>query len=275
MRVAAAQLHAGAACDANVARAVDAIDGAARDGADIVVLPEFFNVEYVWSRHEPSLIKLAERDEGPSITRIAQAARALRVNVVATLLELDSPGHYYDTAIVLDRRGEIVGKHRKVHPAATESLEKIFFRYGSHFDAIPVEGWSIGINICYDNEFPESARCSALNGAHLLVAPFATPLQMPLREMLIARASDNALFVVAANKVGREGGLDFCGQSMIIAPDGTVLAEASSTAEETISADLRIDAVSSERNRRRLYRDRRPELYDAIVTATEDLPRPA
>jgi N-carbamoylputrescine amidase len=268
------QLHAGADRGANVARAVESIEAAARDGADLVVLPEFFNVEYVWARHDPSLIELAERDDGPSMTLVAEAARALRVNVVATLLELHSPGHYYDTAIVLDRRGEIAGKHRKVHPAATESLEKIFFRYGSHFHAVPLEGWLVGVNICYDNEFPESARCVALNGAHLLVAPFATPLQMPLRELLISRASDNALFVVAANKVGLEGGLDFCGTSMIIAPDGEVLAEASTSGDETIWADLRIEAVAEERNRRRLYRDRRPELYKAIVTATEDLPRP-
>ena len=157
--------------------------------------------------------------------------------------------------------------------AATESLEKIFFRYGSYFDPIPVDDWLVGINICYDNELPESGRCAALNGAEVLVAPFATPLQMPLRELLITRAADNGLFVVAANKVGREGGLEFCGMSMIIAPNGVVLAEASTSREEIIVADLHHDEVADARRSRPLYRDRRPELYGSIVAATEDLPR--
>ncbi|HEY1778745.1 MAG TPA: carbon-nitrogen hydrolase family protein [Solirubrobacteraceae bacterium] len=273
MTVALVQMNSGADRDANVAKAVGMIDEAVRDhGADVVVLPEFFNVEYVFMQYDRTLVRLAERDNGPSMAAVRTAAIEHRVHIIATILEEHSPGHIFDTAIVLGPDGEIKGKYRKTHPAATESLEKLFFRYGAHFDAIPLGSWNVGINICYDNELPESARCSALAGADLIVAPFATPLQMPLREMLIARASDNQLFLAACNKVGSEGGLQFCGMSMIIDPLGEVLAIASDSEEQVLSAEVDRRVMLRARQERPLYRDRRPDLYAAIVMAAEDLP---
>lgn len=266
-------MNSGSDRSVNLTKALRMIESAAREGAELVVLPEFFNVEYVWMHHDPSLVRLAEPDDGPSMSAVRETAARLGVWIVATIFEEHSPGHCYDTAMVVTPEGAVSGKHRKVHPAATESLEKIFFRYGSRFETFHIRDWPVGINICYDNEIAESARCTALNGAQLIIAPFATPLQMPLREMLVSRASDNAVFVAACNKVGREGTFDFCGLSMIVDPFGRVLACASGTQEEIVSADVSLDAVLAARRARPLYRDRRPELYGAIVSPTEDLPR--
>lgn len=274
LKVAAVQMHSGPNRDANVKKAMDLIDVAAIDhGAKLVVLPEFFNTEYIFARHDPSLVRFAENDEGPSIQAVREAAQRHRITIVATILEEDGPGITYDTAMVIDADGSIVSKYRKTHPAATVTLEKIFFRYGSYFNVTPVGPMAMAVNICYDNEFPESARCSALNGADLIVAPFATPPQFPLKTILSARACDNQLYLVAANKVGPEDGLHFCGTSLIADPEGNILAVASETDDEVISAVISRQKVVETRLTRPVYRDRRPDLYEAITTASEDLPR--
>ncbi|XAS74299.1 carbon-nitrogen hydrolase family protein [Micrococcaceae bacterium Sec5.1] len=274
LTVAAVQMNSGPDRDANIAKAIALIDVAATEHcAQLIVLPEFFNTEYVFARHDPSLVRLAENDEGPSISAVKESARKHGVTIVATILEEDGPGISYDTAMVIGPDGEIISKYRKTHPAATETLEKVFFRNGSYFNLTQVGDFAMGINICYDNEFPESARATALNGADLIVAPFATPEQFPFKTVLSARACDNQLFFLAANKVGREDKLDFCGTSLIADPEGRLLAVASNTDDDVVSAVINRRAVIDTRLTRPIYRDRRPDLYNSISTATEDLPR--
>ncbi|MEU4454488.1 carbon-nitrogen hydrolase family protein [Nocardioides sp. NPDC023903] len=272
--VAAVQMNSGPDVRANVAKAVDLINVAATEHhADLVVLPEFFNTEYIFTRHDPSLVRLAEHEDGPSMQAVKDAARRHGITIVATLLEEDGPGLTYDTAMVVAPSGSIVSKYRKTHPAATASLEKVFFRNGSYFNTTAVGGFSMGINICYDNEFSESARCSALNGADLIVAPFATPEQFPMTTIMSARACDNQLYVLAANKVGLEDELEFCGTSLVADPEGRLMAVASKTEEEIISSVINRRNVIDTRLSRPIYRDRRPDLYGALTTASEDLPR--
>ena len=274
LKVAAVQMNSGSDRDANLTKAVALIDVAATEhDATLVVLPEFFNTEYFFARHDPSLVRLAENDEGPSMQAVKDAARRHGITIVATILEEEGPGITYDTAMVVDPSGTIVSKYRKTHPAATQTLEKVFFRYGSYFNTTHVGDICMSVNICYDNEFPESARCSALSGADLIVAPFATPEQFPMTTIMSARACDNQLYVVAANKVGLEDQLQFCGTSLIADPEGKLLAVASKTDDEVVSAVINRRNVVDTRLSRPIYRDRRPDLYAAITTPSEDLPR--
>jgi N-carbamoylputrescine amidase len=266
MRLALIQMNSRAAArDANVSRACAFIAQAASEGAQFVVLPEFFNVEYFPQFRDYKYMDYAEPDSGPTITAMRAAAKQHSIHLVATIFEIARAGLYYDTAMLIDPAGDIVGKYRKVHPAALLSLEKIYFRGGSSFPVFKVGEWTVGISTCYDNLFPESCRCLALNGAELIIAPYATPIDDPWENFLTTRALENGVFLAACNHVGREGEWRMSGKSMIITPRGKVALQASGTEEQIISLDLDRDDVFTARRNFPLFRDRRPDAYTAIT----------
>lgn len=272
MKVALAQMRSQAGNkDANVERAVSLVEEAAEKGADLVVLPEFFNVEYFAQYRDYAYLDYAERLDGPSLQAVAAEAARRHIWVVATILEIDKPGMFYDTAVVIDRLGNQCGTYRKTHPAAVFSLEKIYFRYGSAFPVFQIEDWPVGIAICYDVFFPEVVRTLALRGAELVLAPFAAPKHPIWREMLVMRAFENGCYLAACNKVGREGDWTFSGESMVTSPDGEVFATASATDDDLVVVSLDRDRVGAARRRYPMFRDRRPDLYGALVAPTETL----
>ena len=199
------QMNSGPDRDANIARAAAHIDRAVEsEQPDLVVIPEFFNHPYVFNERDHEHLKRAEPATGPSITAMRAKAAEHRIHLIATLYEEESAGLYYDTAFVIDPQGDIVGKYRKVMPGLYLSLERMYFRFGSRFSVFQVGSWKIGIIICYDTFFPEHARCSAVNGAELIVVPFAAPRVGPWREMMITRAWENAVLLRALQQ-GRAG----------------------------------------------------------------------
>ena len=151
----------------NVERACAFVDEAAHQNPDIVVLPEFFNTEYFPQYRDYRYMDYAEADDGFTQTRMKEKARQHGFHIVSTIFEIARPGLNYDTAMLISPQGEIVGKYRKVHPAAYLSLEKIYFRGGSSFPVFRVGDWTVGFSTCYDNLFPESCRCLMLHGAEL------------------------------------------------------------------------------------------------------------
>ena len=274
MRVTLVQMNSRtAARDENVQRACTFIDEAVHQKADIVVLPEFFNVEYFPQYREYRYMDYAEPEDGFTQNRMREKARQHRIHIVSTIFEMARPGLYYDTAMLINPEGRIVGKYRKVHPAALLSLEKIYFRGGSSFPVFDLGEWTVGFSICYDNLFPESCRCLALNGAELIIAPYATPVADPWENFLTTRALENGVFMVACNHVGQEGAWSMSGKSMIIDPLGRILTRASDTDEQLISADIEREAVIKARQKFPLWRDRRPDAYGAIACMTEALHR--
>ncbi|SPE28583.1 conserved hypothetical protein [Candidatus Sulfopaludibacter sp. SbA6] len=272
MRIALLQMNSRtAARDENVRHACDLIDEAARGGAQLIVLPEFFNTEYFPQYRDYRYMDYAEREDGPTQCCIKAKARQHGVHIVSTIFEMARPGLYYDTAMLIDPDGEIVGKYRKVHPAALLSLEKIYFRGGSSFPVFAVRGWRLGISICYDNLFPESCRCLALNSAELIVAPYATPIDDPWENFLSTRALENGVYLAACNHVGQEGDWRMSGKSMVIDPGGKILAQASGAEEQILGMDLDREQVIQARRRFPLFRDRRPDAYAALTATTESL----
>ena len=274
MRIALIQMNSRtAARDENVGRACDFIRQAAQDKCDIVVLPEFYNNEYFPQYRDYRYMDYAEAEDGYTQTRMKEEARRHGIHIVSTIFEMARPGLYYDTAMLIDPSGEIIGKYRKVHPAALLSLEKIYFRGGSSFPVFRVGEWTLGFSICYDNLFPESCRCLALNGAELIVAPYATPVSDPWENFLTTRALENGVFLAACNHVGREGEWQMSGKSMVIDPLGKIVAKASDCNEEIVIAEFDRQQVVDARRRFPLFRDRRPDAYGAITHITEDLHR--
>lgn len=159
MRIALIQMNSRAAArDQNVERACAFLAQAAAAQPDLVVLPEFFNVEYFPQYRDYKYMDYAETEDGYTQTRIREAARRHGFHVVSTIFEMARPGLYYDTAMLINPEGEITAKYRKVHPAALLSLEKIYFRGGSSFPVFHLGEWTIGFSICYDNLFPESCQ---------------------------------------------------------------------------------------------------------------------
>ena len=274
MRIALIQMNSRtAARDENVSRACDFISQAAREKADIAVLPEFYNNEYFPQYRDYRYMDYAEAEDGYTQTRMKEEARRHGIHIVSTIFEMARPGLYYDTAMLIDPEGDITGKYRKVHPAALLSLEKIYFRGGSSFPVFRVGEWTLGFSICYDNLFPESCRCLALKGAELIIAPYATPVSDPWENFLTTRALENGVFLAACNHVGREGEWQMSGKSMVIDPLGKIVAKASDRAEEIIVAEFEREQVVEARRRFPLFRDRRPDAYGAISHITEDLHR--
>lgn len=272
MRIALIQMNSRVASrDENVERACGFIGEAAREKPDIVVLPEFFNNEYFPQYRDSRYMDYAEAADGPTQTRMKQEARRYGIFLVSTIFEIARPGFYYDTAMLINPAGEIVGKYRKVHPAALLSLEKIYFRGGSSFPVFRVNEWTIGFSTCYDNLFPESCRCLALNGAELIVAPYATPVASPWENFLTTRALENGVFFAACNHVGVEGEWQMSGKSMVIDPLGDIIATAGSVDEQILVASFDREQVIQARRRFPLFRDRRPDAYGAISCPTEDL----
>lgn len=265
MKVASVQMHSTDNVQENIGKACRYIDEAAIKGADLVVLPEFFNTIFFAQYQDRAYHHLAEADTGHTITAIREAARRNGIAVVATIYEKEEAGLYFDTAMHIDRTGAIVFKYRKVHPAAVLSLEKIYFRYGTRFDTYSFEDWRVGIGICYDMGFPETARCLAVNGAELLIAPYATTRVNMFQEVLRTRAFENGCFLVAANKVGLEGGWTFGGNSLIAAPDGAIVQSADGESEALLLVDIDRTQVDDARIAYPSRRDRRPDLYRDLV----------
>ena len=228
------------------------------------------------------------------MTRIRDKACQHSVYLIATIYEEEAPGIYYDTAIVVDPQGHIAGKYRKTHPAAYRALEKIYFRHGSKYPVFRIHNWNVGIVICYDLRFPEPARCVMLNGAELLVVPFASPagylspsassLPSSTGEISIdkktwlrnwdvltaSRAIENVVYLAACNHVGQEADAVFLGGTRILDPQGRIVSAADGE-EQIISAELDRDLLVQARQTTPFLRDRRPDLYRAIVTETDDL----
>lgn len=262
--------------DENVRRASEFITRAASNGAELVVVPEMFHCEYFPQYRDYKYMDYAEPDTGYTTSQMRNLAVARNVWIVSTIFEMERPGLYYDTAMLISPEGVIAGKYRKVHPAAFLSLEKIYFRGGSSFPVfrLPLAGledWTIGFSICYDNLFPESCRCLAVEGAELIIAPYATPVDDPWENFLTTRALENGVHLAVCNHVGQEGEWRMSGKSMFITPRGKIAMQASGSDEAILTLDISRDDVIAARRALPLFRDRRPDLYSAISAPAERL----
>jgi predicted amidohydrolase len=205
----------------NISRVLELASQAGVRGADLVVLPELVTTGYyMFERFR----ELAEPLDGPTVTILHELARRYDFHVVLALPEKAEDGNLYDTALLIGPSG-LKAKYRKIHLWDTEASA---FTPG---DKVVVADTGsalghIGFLICYDLEFPETAEEVVAAGASLLVSPAAFTNLTLWKATLEARARDLGVPIVAANRLGHEMDTDFCGHSSIVAPDGTVLADA-------------------------------------------------
>jgi N-carbamoylputrescine amidase len=275
VRVAALQCALGGGYEQNVARIEALVRDAHRAGAQIVLPPELFAGTYFCQREEHTYFAWAEAfADSPTIARFAALARELGVVIPVSFFERDGQ-HYYNSIAIVDADGSVLGRYRKSHiPDGPGYEEKFYFRPGSDgFRVWKTRFGTIGVGICWDQWFPECARSMALLDAEILFYPTAIGSEPeepefdskdPWQRAMIGHAVCNHMPVVAANRVGDEGGQIFYGSSFICDHRGDKLAELGREDEGVISADFDLDKIRADRAMMGFFRDRRPELYGLI-----------
>lgn len=245
----------------NVGRMTEMLQSAAEAGEkpDVIVLPEMWNTGYALDR----LTALAQKDELNGIRRImSELASRYQVQIVAGSIAEHREGSHYNTMYVYNRSGEEIAAYSKIHLFRLMEEEK-YLAHGKALGHFELDGLPSAGIICYDIRFPELARRLALQGAQILFVPaqWPHPRLNHWRSLLVARAIENQMFVVACNRVGNSGSQAFCGHSLIVDPWGDILAEGGEK-EEILSAQLDLGLVTEVRSRIPVFTDRRPEYYD-------------
>lgn len=250
---------------------------AADNGVQMIGFHELASTIYPPFSKDPALLKLAEPENGASVTAAREIARRNKILMVFPFYE-NEDGRYYNSAVVIGPDGAVLMKYRKSHvpdsigllPGATE--RDLFGPGDQGFPTVETPfGARLGVIICYDRNLPESARCSALNGAEILYVPVTTISRLrPWWELLLrARAVENMMFVCAPSRVGIDKGgapgAVYIGESLIVDPTGEILNHAGAEGEELVWADLDLDLLRKQRETWGFFKERRPELYGAIT----------
>ena len=277
--------------EANIATAARMIDDAVRENAEFVLLPEYWSTGFFPAQRKYKLYDLAAPDDGPAMAALREKACEHRIHIVGGFYERDGSDLYYNTAMLIGPEGQIIGKYRKTHIGGERhvvidgelvtdlGIESIYFRTGSKFPVFRVGEWSVGIMLCYDTYFPEAARCLALAGAEVILAPFgiSDTKKTIWKELLATRAFENIAYIAAANNIGHVPAVDIDmvmgGRSIVFDPLGERIAEASYDREEVLCLELDRDHLIYARRLHFMFRDRRPEAYGIISTPTDDIER--
>ena len=289
------QMHCTPEPDENLKRAAQFVRDAARQGAQVVCLPELFKTQYFCQREDAALFDLAETIPGPSTEVLCKVAQEAKVALIASLFEKRALGVYHNTAVMIDSDGKILGLYRKMHiPDDPLYYEKFYFTPGDlGFKAFDTHFGRVGTLVCWDQWYPEGARLTALQGAEVLFYPTAIGWHPAEKEQYGAAQHDawrtiqrahaiaNGVYVAVVNRVGHEtgnirgnevkgAGLEFWGRSFLCDPFGVVLAEASHDKEEILIGE--VDAHKMEEVRRNwpFLRDRRIDAYGPITSRVID-----
>lgn len=262
------------------------IAAVAQAGAQLVVLQELHNTPYFCQTEDTGMFDLAEPIPGPSTGFYSELAATYQIVLVTSLFERRAPGLYHNTAVVFDTDGSMAGKYRKMHiPDDPAYYEKFYFTPGDiGFESIETSLGKLGVQVCWDQWYPEGARLMALKGAELLIYPTAigwesTDTREEQMRQLGAwitvqrgHAVANGLPVIAVNRVGHEpdpsgqtNGILFWGNSFVAGPQGELIAQASNTEEENLIVE--VDMSRSENVRRwwPFLRDRRIDEFEGLT----------
>ncbi len=265
---------------ANLKKTLLKIKEAAARKAKIICLQELFRTRYFCQGHDARNFDLAEPVPGPTTRALSKAARQAGAVIIAPIFERRARGVYHNSAAVIDADGSLLGLYRKMHiPDDPFFYEKFYFTPGDlGFKTFKTRYGKIGVLICWDQWFPEAARLTALSGAGIIFYPTAIgahdsePLKTvrcQLEGWQIAQrghAVANAVFVAAANRVGREGPVKFWGHSFVADPFGAMIAEAGEKDAEVLIADCDLSRIEETRRSWPFLRDRRVDAYPPLLS---------
>lgn len=254
------------------------IASAAAAGSQIICTQELCLDEYFCRTQNPDFFALAESIPGPLTAHYSQLAKEHSVVLVVSLFEKCAPGLCYNTAIILDADGTLLGKYRKMHiPQDPGFEEKFYFAPGDlGFQAFTTRYGRIGVIICWDQWFPEAARLTALKGAELILCPtaigglasegaaLAAQQRAAWQNVQKAHAVANGCYYAAVNRTGQEGEISFWGASFCCDFYGEILAQGSYQDSEIVTADCDFTALEEHRRMWPFFRDRRIDAYSHL-----------
>jgi N-carbamoylputrescine amidase len=275
----------------NLTRATEKIRETAKRGAQVISLHELFAGEYFCRTEDAELFDLAEPVPGPTTERLARVAKELEVALVVSVFERRAAGVYHNTCAVLDADGSYLGKYRKMHiPDDPLYYEKFYFTPGDlGFLNFDTKYARVGVQICWDQWYPEGSRLTAMKGAQVIFYPTSIgwhphekgevgAAQLDSwKTIQRAHAVANGIYVAVVNRVGYEGkpekgdaGLEFWGNSFVADPSGQVMAEAAQDKEEILVVEC--DPGKSEDTRRNwpFFRDRRIDAFGGLLERWSD-----
>lgn len=253
---------------------------AAKQGAKIILLQELFETPYFCQKHDFTYMDLCTTlEENPAVNHFKEVAKELDVVIPVSFFER-AGNTAFNTIAVIDADGTVLGKYRKTHiPDGMPYAEKFFFTPGdTGFKVWKTKYVNIGVGICWDQWFPEAARCMALMGAELLLYPTAIGSEPVLQKdsrphwqrCMQGHAAANIMPVIASNRIGKEvqgdSEMTFYGSSFIADETGEIVAQADRETEGVITAEFDLDEIAKTRREWGVFRDRRPEMYQVLLT---------
>lgn len=279
VRLSIVQMRDAGSSHACIDSAIRLIEEAAAEGAQIVCLQELFHGPYPCQSEDHRMFDLAESIPGPITECIGRIAKHHEIVVVAPIFEQRAAGLYHNSAAVIDADGSIAGVYRKMHiPDDPLFYEKFYFTPGDlGFTPISTRYAKLGIGICWDQWFPESARLLALAGAEILLYPTAIgwideekqefgPGQLDAWiTTLRSHAIANGIWLAAPNRIGIEGRLEFWGSSLIVSPRGEIVVQGDHNTETLLTADCAIGETDLVRTHWPFMRDRRIDAYEGLL----------
>jgi N-carbamoylputrescine amidase len=265
--------------DRNLEKTARYIKQAARKGAEIVCLQELFACRYFAQVQDDRFFEIAEPIPGHLSQFLSECAATNRVQIIGgSIYEKGNDGKLYNTSLIFNLRGELIGKYRKMHiPHDPNYYEQHYFSPGDlGYVQVNTGKAVVAPLICYDQWYPEAARINAMHGAQIIFYPTAIGWFKELRRdepfsarrwehAMRAHASLNGIFVAAVNRVGREGDLRFWGGSFVADPFGEVVARASNSKEQVLVASLDLNRISVSQEGWRFLHNRRPNSYTDLT----------
>ncbi|MGQ9509997.1 MAG: nitrilase-related carbon-nitrogen hydrolase [Thermodesulfobacteriota bacterium] len=254
----------------NIEKAVKFAQIAIEKGAKMICFQELFNTH--WFPREMNLrhFSLAEGIEGPTIRVMQELARKKDVVFICPIFEREGET-YYNSAAVIDAGGEILGIYRKIHvPQIPLWEEKYYFSPGNlGFPVFKTRFATIGVQICWDNFFPEGSRILTLKGAQIIFSPTAAAFasQEKWRTVISGNAMANGVFILRVNRVGSEEKQDFYGRSFCVSPEGELLDRPAGMKEGILLVEIDLKEIERVRKEWTFLRDRRPEVYSEIINS--------
>jgi N-carbamoylputrescine amidase len=281
VKVAATQMSCSTNIEENIRKADELVRKAAAEGAQIILLQELFETPYFCQKEKSDYyIYATELEENKAIQHFRKVAKELEVVLPISFYEKKNNARYNSLAVI-DADGTVLGRYRKSHiPDGPGYEEKFYFNPGdTGFQVWKTRYAKIGIGVCWDQWYPEAARCMALMGAELLFYPTAIGSEPQdgsidskdhWQTVMLGHAGANLVPVIASNRVGLESDEDssitFYGSSFIAGPQGNKIVEAGRTEETVLVAEFDLDRLEIQRIEWGIFRDRRPDLYKVITS---------
>jgi N-carbamoylputrescine amidase len=276
MKLAALQLPLGGDLDQNIAAVDVLVREAAQHGARIILPPELFEGPYFCQTQEERFFSGAMAvGDHPAVKAMQALALELQVYIPCSFFEKDGQ-HYYNSLAMIDDVGAVMGVYRKSHiPDGPGYTEKFYFRPGnSGFKVWDTKYGRVGIGICWDQWYPETARALMLLGADVLMFPTAIGDEPAAEELdtsrlwrraMIGHAVSNVVPIIASNRIGAEGAMTFYGHSFIANERGDLVGEFGASETGVLVAEFDLELVRKHRAAFGFFRDRRPELYARLI----------